>query len=451
VAQDDTGAPDPKAGTAASAPPQQERPAAIGDRDTLGGDLGGVRPALDTAGIKLGVAYKSEVLDNPVGGVGQGAVYQGVLVLDLDVDAGKAAGLDGLTLHSTAYQIHGRGLSASYVGNLLTVSSLEARSATRLSTLYAEQAIAGDLASLRIGQLAADTEFVISDYAASLVNGTFGWPDILAFDLPSGGPAYPLGTPGVRGKIGGGDGFSAMAAVFNGDPVGPGTGDPQRRDPSGTAFRIGDNALAIVELAYGASEESRQSGLAGKYKLGGWYHSGRFADERFDVAGLSLADPASSGQPAQRQGNYGLYAVVDQMVWRHPTEHGEWLGAFLRVAGSPDDRNLISFYADAGLTANGLVPGRGDDIVTLGVAVARISSDARRLDRDARTFTGTDLPLRDAEALVELTYQAHFAPWLIVQPDLQYIAHPGGHKALPGSATPIPDAVVAGLRTTIRF
>ena len=37
--------------------------------------------------------------------------------------------------------------------------------------------------SIRIGQLSADTEFFISDFAAGYINATFGWPDILAADL----------------------------------------------------------------------------------------------------------------------------------------------------------------------------------------------------------------------------------------------------------------------------
>jgi porin len=83
--------------------------------------------------------------------------------------------------------------------------------------------------------------------------------------------------------------------------------------------------------------------------------------------------------------------------------------------------------------------------------VARISRDARRLDRDTRAFAATDAPLRDAEALIELTYQAHIAPWLIIEPDLQYVIHPGGHAAEPAGPRAIPDALVAGLRTVVRF
>ena len=50
---------------------------------------------------------------------------------------------------------------------------------------------------MKVGQLAADAEFVISEGGGYFLNGTWGWPSITAADLPSGGPAYPLATPGV--------------------------------------------------------------------------------------------------------------------------------------------------------------------------------------------------------------------------------------------------------------
>jgi porin len=78
--------------------------------------------------------------------------------------------------------------------------------------------------------------------------------------------------------------------------------------------------------------------------------------------------------------------------------------------------------------------GRESDSVGLGVAYAAISGDARRLDRDAFALTGVGRPLRDFEAVVEITCQAQIAPWWIVQPDVQVILHPGGHAATPALA-----------------
>jgi porin len=436
-------------------PPQGPHAGGLWERDLLTGDWGGMRTDWENHGVLLGANYIGEILGNPTGGVRQGTIYEGRLEVLLNLDLEKIAGWSGATVHANAYQIHGRGLSANDLGNnLLVASNIEAERATRLFDLWLEQHLWSNLVSVRIGQLAADDEFIVSQYASLFVNSTFGWPGITATDLPSGGPAYPLSTPGVRVKLQPTDQLSLMAAVFNGDPAGRGLGTPQSRDPSGTAFRVNDDAFAIVEAAYALNQEKDATGLPGTYRIGGWYHSGQFADQRFDAAGLSLANSARSGVPGQHRGDYGLYAVVDQLVWRAPESKDQGLGVFLRLSGSPSDRDEVDFYVDGGVNYKGLLPSRSEDVLGLGLAYAHISDAASSLDRDLNVFNGTSHPVRDYEMALELTYRAQLTPWWTVQPDLQVIFHPGGH--VPDPTDPmhtrsIGDAVVVGVRTGIVF
>jgi Fe-Mn family superoxide dismutase len=188
-------------------------------------------------------------------------------------------------------------------------------------------------------------------------------------------------------KISPNDQLSILAAVFNGDPAGPGPGDPQRRDPTGTSFRVNDPPLFIGEIDFAYNQDKTAVGLPGTVKLGGWYHFGRFADQRFSVEGLSLADPRSSGMPAQDRGNFGIYAIVDQMLWRVPGTTDQGLGIFARASVSPSDRNLISAYFDGGATYKGLFPGRENDTLGVGFGLAKISSRAQALDRDFGSVT----------------------------------------------------------------
>ena len=51
---------------------------------------------------------------------------------------------------------------------------------------------------VKIGQIAADQEIMVTQYGGLFINATFGWPALPTADLPSGGPAYPLATPGTR-------------------------------------------------------------------------------------------------------------------------------------------------------------------------------------------------------------------------------------------------------------
>lgn len=414
-------------------------------------DPGGVRAFLGERGISYGLTYIGEALGNAFGGVRRGAGYGGRLDAQMDVDLGALAGLTGLTLHANAYQIHGHGLSGCCLGNLLVASGIEARPATRLYEFWAEQRLWGDRLAVRAGQLAADTEFLISQYATLFVNGTFGWPAITAANLPSGGPAYPFAAPGMRLRLAPAENVTLLAALFDGDPAGPGD-DPQRVNRSGTNFRTGDPALLIAEIAFSYHQDKPAAGLPGTVKLGGYHHFGRFNDPRHDASGLSLNDPNGSGVPRRRRGDSGVYAVLDQLLYREPGTRDQGLGAFLRLAGSPSG-NLVDLYADGGVTYKGLIPGRMNDTLGLGAAYARISRGARGLDRDATLFGQAATPVRSSEAVIELSYQAEIVPGLTVQPSVQYILRPGGHTANPrdpgGGA--IGNAAVLGLRATVRY
>jgi porin len=429
--------------------------AGLWERDVLSGDWGGLRSALEANGMQLGSNYIGEVLGNPTGGTRQGAIYEGRLELFVNLDLEKAVGWSGALFHANAYRIDGRGLSANDLGNnLLVVSNIEASRSTRLFDLWLQQDLFDGVLQVRAGQIAADDEFFTSQYAANFINSTFGWPGILASDLPSGGPAYPLATPGARIKLQPTGALSLSTAVFNDNPAGPGNGNPQLRDASGTSFRVNDGALVIGEAAYALNQEKDATGLPATFKLGAWYDSGRFADQHFDTTGRSLADPASSGVAAQHDGNYGVYAIVDQMIWRRPETTDNGLGAFLRLAGNPSDRNLINFYADTGVNYKGLIPSRGDDVFGVAFAYARISDAASARDRDAQSFSGSAKPVRDYEAALEIMYRAQLAPWWTVQPDLQVIFHPGGSIADPSDPRgirTISDAVILGLRTAVTF
>ena len=421
-------------------------------RDALTGNWFGTRSALEDKGILLGGDEIDEVLGNVTGGTKTGVVDEGRLELLATLDLDKLFGWSNATFHVNAYQTHGRGLSANNLGsNLMTASNIEAARSTRLFDLWIEQLLFNGKLSIRGGQIAADDEFFISNYAGNFINGTFGWPAIMASDLPNGGQAYPLATPGVRVAVALDKETTIAAAVMNGDPAGGGLGNPQQRDSDGTAFRFNDGAFAIAEARYALNQAKDAAGQPATYKLGTWYHSGSFADERFDSSGQSLASPTSTGVPQQHWNNFGVYAVADRQLWRND-ETDRNFGVFLRVGAAPADRNLVTLYADTGFNFKGILPGRSDDVFGVALAVAQIGGGARDLDLDQRQFTGTATPIRDNETTLEVTYRVQATPWWTVQPDLQFIRHPGGDVALSTQPTKaVPNALVLGLRSAILF
>ncbi len=64
-----------------------------------------------------------------------------------------------------------------------------------------------------------------------------------------------------------------------------------------------------------------------------------------------------------------------------------------------------------------------------------ISDAARAADRDVQVFTGTPYPVRDFEAVFEMTYLAEIQSGWTVQPVFQYVFHPGGGIVDPNDPT----------------
>ena len=435
-------------------------PTGLWERPNLLGDIGGLRPELQNVGVTFDLQEISEVLGNVTGGVHTGADYDGLTAATLSLDTGKAFGWSGGTFNVSALQIHGRSLSADNLHTLQTASGIEADRATRLWELWYQQAFWGGKADVKLGQQSADQEFIISQYAGLFVNTMMGWPMLPSADLYAGGPAYPLSSPAVRLRVHPNDALTALLAVFDDNPPGgPFNDDSQLRsaEASGTQFNMNTGALWIGELQYAVNQPPAKDcgtvvcGLAGTYKLGGWYDTGRFPDQRFDTNGVSLASPASNGNSLLHHGNFSLYGVIDQMVWRQP-DGPRSVGVFARAMGAPDDRNLIDASLNAGVSMKAPFAGRDNDTVGIGYGWAHVSGQASALDQDTAHFTGTVFPVRSAEHFIEATYQYQIAPWWQLQPDFQYVVNPGGGIQNPQHTSEIVgDEAVFGLRTTITF
>jgi porin len=412
-----------------------------------GGDPMGMRRWLVERGITFGLIYTGEGLRNLSGGVRRGGLYEGKLDAFVAADLDKLAGWAGLGFFANAFQIHHTaGLRDQHFESLITISNIEAVPSTRLSELWLEQKLFDDRFSIRLGQLAADTEFFQSEYSKALISSD--WPTIAGGNLPSGGPAYPLATPGIRLKFDPSPNWTALVGVFNGDPGGQGT-----INRAGTNFRVNDPPLLMAELQYRYNQDKHSRGLAGTLRLGGWHHFGMFADMRFDDAGLSQASPFSSGNARLFRGSSGIYGIIDQQIYRpEGGDAASGIAVFSRISGTPSDRNLIDFFIDAGIVFSGLLPGRPEDTLGASFICARISDRARALDRDMIHLTGIHQPLRDFELTIELSYQAQIKPGWTLQPVFEYVVHPGGHvpdPILPSS--PVKSGALIGVRSTIAY
>ncbi len=402
-------------------------------------DVGHLRKSLADAGFTIGGLYLGETFAD-TGGIHEGATYDGVLWTYLLGDLHRAGLWKGLCFYTDSYQIHGQSITADDIGSLVTVSNYEALPSTRLSELWLEQHLFNDNVTVRVGQLTADTEFLLSSAGSNFLDSTWGWATLPSLDLPGGGPSYPLATPGVRVALKPNDKWSLMLGLYNGDPAGARcTGNPQVCDDNGLDFRLDSPPFLIAEGSYKYNQDGQ---LPGTIKVGGWNQLGTLHEQPF---GSAVPTVAMTFNSVPIESDWAIYGIVDQLAWRVPNSRiPRGIGLFARVIGAPGQQNLVEIYADGGVTFSGMVPRRAEDRLGIGLAYSGVSNDAHSLGAEF----GRPVAL-SYEALLEICYTAQLNPGWTLQPDFQYIWQPGAATQL-GKET-VENAAVWGIRTTLNF
>ena len=423
------------------------------------GDMGGLRPALANYGVTLTILENVEALGNLSGGVKQSLEPKGLTTVTLQMDTEKAFGFKGGTLNVSGLQVYGGQLNEDNLLVLQTVSDIDAPEGVRLWELWYQQKF-GDKFDIKIGEQSLDEEFIIAPTGNALfINGVSGWPGLPTVDLPGGGPVYPLAALGVRGRAQLTDRVTVLAGVFNGSPIPFDSPNTPRSNPHGVSFPVDTGTLAIAELqyAYGSSAQGKanaDSPLPGIYKIGAWYDSYKFNDQQTDTIGRPLASPLSNGMPATPHGDFSLYGVMDQMIWRSKDNSNRSLNVFFRPMFTPyQDRNLVSASINAGLGLHAPLPGRDNDAFGVEMGTVWASSGASGFDRQMQVFQpSVYTPIRSSETFLEATYQFQALPAWVIQPDVQYFINPGLGIANPDAPTQrIKNEFVLGLRTNVNF
>ena len=268
----------------------------------------------------------------------------------------------------------------------------------------------------------------------------------------------PYGVPGARLRI-----DPCEHGYFQ---VGAYDGNPDFSD-SGTHPRLASDEGALIygEIGWKINQTKEAKGPPGNLKIGAYYHTDDFFDmypatfnafDNFIAASRIPLPPLSPGLAPTHEGNYGIYFLADQVLWREIGKEdvaGQGLVGFFRVATAPKDRNLASLGIDGGLVYKGLIPTRDWDTLGIAGSYLEISDDVHRAQRDINRvlITNFGVPpaftkLADYEAVMEATYKAQLTAWWTLQPSVQRVFHPGGRVQ-----ADIPDAWVFILQTTLRF
>jgi porin len=431
------------------------------EQDYVLGDWGGLRSALSRHGVDFEFYYAGSLPDNLDGGLRRGGVYQGGLLMALDLDSDKLVGYKGGTFHASSLWLNGeKPFSDKFVGDLNKVNMLDFPNAARLWELWYQQKFLNGKLSLKLGELSVDRDFIVPEYYNALgnftlLNQTFFYPTLTfdLYDVPGlppkhhGLPSTPNTAPGAILRANLLPEFYAQAGVYGGNPD---------QTYSGTQFPLSEEAGALIygEIGYRLNQQTNDTGLEGSYKVGAYYHTASFVDI---YEGITSAAFAAAGFPAAEPrdltGNYGVYFLAEQQLYRErdkeePAKQG--LVGFFRILGAPSDRNLTQFELDGGLVYKGLIPRRDWDTLALGLSYLEMSDAVRQAQQDvnAAAFSfGLPNPFpktADYEGVIELSYKAQLTAWWTLQPSLQRVFHPGGSAA-------IPDATVFILQTTLRF
>lgn len=446
-----TGFSTPAEGNTSQENPSEEKPGT--PPQLLSGLLSGFhkeRQELKDIGITFSLHERSEVWADVSGDAHQGLSYNGLTIAKLDVNLDTLAGWSGAEFFTSAFDIHGHGPSRSFLGNQQLISNIEATPSIKLYDLWLDQTLFDKKLTIRAGQEGANDEMMVTAYGGLFINSSFGFPGMPASDLPSGGPNYPMATPFARALFSPSDKITLVGAVYTDDPAPPGTGDPQIRDRNGTAFRLNDHTLGFGELWY-SPDPNAPASLPTTYKIGAWYATSQFADQRLDNSGGLLASPTSTGKPLNHTGDWAVYGIIDQKVWQRPDANSQGIGVFLQVMGGPSDRNLSNLFVEGGMNWVAPFKHRPDDTFGLAFSYLGISPALRGFSTDLVAFGRANSSYASNETVLEATYQATITNWLTLQPDVQYVINPNAGIPNNFGATPLSNALVLGMRVTIRL
>jgi porin len=374
----------------------------------------GLRDTLTQRGITPTITYVADLLGNPVGGRRRGVAYAGQLNADVSVDLGKVAGLRGLTFGVSANWASGTDLSTDDIDNFFIVSQAFAGDRVRLYTLFLDQSLFDDHLDVKVGRFAPGDDFLSWPQYTFLVNIALN-PAVYATQVNVPGfTAAPIGTWGVRVRARPVDALTATVGVYYSDPA------RDLASTAGTDFGFagsGTGFLTMAEFAYLVNHTEGSTGLPGTYRFGGYYDSNRF--------------PIFSDPSLKRRGNWGLYLLVDQVVYREGAPgSGQGLALAGALVAAPEQSiNTIPFFVAAGAVYRGLLPGRDKDALAFAAYYGAFSRDLRG---------------QNSETVLELTYTLALTPWLTVQPDIQYVINPGGRSS-------VKNALVVGAQISITF
>ncbi len=357
------------------------------DRDSLF-----IAPAMEQiapdSGFTPSLSWIGEAWDNVSGGSKTGSVYDSLFTLGLEQDLSKLGKADskwgslGITAFWYAQSKRLDDWQGRYVGNAgQTASNIFSSDMVRVFEIYYKNEFETEYGTFgfRVGQLAADEDFMGMDYSDLFLNANLGAiPTNACMELTDGSFAfsqYSLATLGAT-VYWSNDKLDAIVGFYNGNA------GKDSVDNHGFDYNLHD-----IAVWYQVGMNYKLLGLNGRVQFGGNYHSGDF-ENKYD--GSLVSD------------FYSFYIGVQQDLIAD-SEGNAILGGFVRMAYTPKEEiSGCDKYIDCGLNWFGPLPNRKDDILGVVFSAMKIGEDNYEYDN-----------------LIELTYRAQLTPAIAIQPVFQ--------------------------------
>lgn len=346
--------------------------------------------------VTAAAVYTGDAWRNASGGIETGNRYLDNLDVTLEVSPGPMFGLGDLRFF--AYLLHNQGdaLAEELTGAAQGISNIEATGSLRLYELWMEWQMGRTPGTLRFGLYDLNSEFDAIETAALFINPSNGIGPDFAQSGQNGPSIFPNTSLALRYGVAG-ERWSLQFAALDGVP-----GDPEHPDRTAMRFDSDDGLLLATEVNYRAASGFRAG-------LGFWQYTSEFDD-------LLVTD-------RRRDDNAGVYAIVETPLLLADGDRGARL--FLRAGQAEARINPIELYLGFGGVYTGLLPQRPEDQIGIAVSIARLG--------DAWRGTASEALPHERETIVELTYRVQVLDWLALQPDIQYVRHPGMDPGLEDS------------------
>jgi porin len=389
-----------------------------GPHGHLLGSWGDVRTHLFDRGVRFDLQYISDSLWNIKSEQKERFASWNRFRGTVDIDFGALVERPGLYFHATALWQGGGNLGA-YLGSLTSPSGMSSANTFRLDSWWIEKRWLNERLTARVGQFAGQDFYGAQHYAASFIFEPMGYAlgnlftDFESFDPPS--------TPAVEIRVVPIHNLYLKSMVESEDR------NPFSHNPTGLVPQFRGVPVSISEIGFTPGKkassmrafdnvESRK-GYSGLYQFGTSYNPGKFTGP----TGTTL-----------RSGNYLLYWMASQALWRVDPQGGRGLDATLAYDWSPPAINRNNTLLTAGLRFNEPLPLRIHHTMSLGYVQNRLSQQ----------FVSHGAPPWKAEQGIEFNTLLDVAPMLLLQPVIQYYANVGGGTQR---------AVVFGFRTKVEF